>query len=48
VTVVRTGLWARSLLSTPRTGVALDKVVRADVVTLHPLREFGGWGSAQT
>jgi hypothetical protein len=44
VTVDRTGLWARSLLGAPRTGVALDQVVRADVVPLHPLREFGGWG----
>jgi hypothetical protein len=44
VTVDRTGLWARSQLGAPRTGVALDRVVRADVVPLHPLREFGGWG----
>lgn len=44
VTVDRTGLWARSLLGVPRTGVALGEVVRADVVPLHPLREFGGWG----
>ena len=44
VTVDRTGLWARSLLGAPRTGVALGEVVRADVVPLHPLREFGGWG----
>jgi hypothetical protein len=44
VTVDRTGLWARSLLGAPRTGLALDQVVRADVVPLHPLREFGGWG----
>jgi hypothetical protein len=44
VTVDRTGLWARCLLGAPRTGVALAEVVRADVVHLHPLREFGGWG----
>ena len=44
VTVDRTGLWARSLVGAPRTGVALGEVVRADVVPLHPLREFGGWG----
>ena len=44
VTVDRTGLWARCLLGAPRTGVALGEVVRADVVPLHPLREFGGWG----
>jgi hypothetical protein len=44
VTVDRTGLWARSLLGAPRTGVALGEMVRADVVRLHPLREFGGWG----
>ena len=44
VTVDRNGLWARSLLGAPRTGVALGEVVRADVVPLHPLREFGGWG----
>ena len=44
VTVDRTGLWARSLVGAPRTGVALGEVVRADVVPLRPLREFGGWG----
>ena len=44
VTVDRTGLWARCLLGVPRTGVALGEVVRADVVPLRPLREFGGWG----
>ena len=44
VTVDHTGLWARSLLGAPRTGVALGEVVRADVMPLHPLREFGGWG----
>jgi hypothetical protein len=44
VTVDRTGLWARGLLGAPRTGVALGEVVRADVVPLHPMREFGGWG----
>ena len=44
VTVDRTGLWARSLLGAPKTGLTLDQVVRADVVPLHPLREFGGWG----
>jgi hypothetical protein len=44
VTADRTGLWARSLLGAPWTGVAFGEVVRADVVPLHPLREFGGWG----
>ena len=48
VTVDHTGLWARRLLGAPRTGVALGEVVRADVVPLHPLREFGRGGSAQT
>ena len=45
VTVDHTGLWARRLLGAPRTGVALGEVVRADVMPLHPLREFGGWGT---
>ncbi|QTE30310.1 hypothetical protein [Pengzhenrongella sicca] len=44
VTVDRTGLWARGMLGVPRTGIALDEVVRADVTTVRPLRDFGGFG----
>jgi hypothetical protein len=44
VTVDRTGLRARAVLGWPRAAVALDDVVRADVVRVRPLREFGGWG----
>jgi hypothetical protein len=44
VTVDHTGLLARAVLGWPRAGVALDEVVRADVVRVRPLREFGGWG----
>ncbi len=43
-TVDRTGIWARGVLGVPRTGLALAEVVRADVVPIHPLREFGGFG----
>jgi hypothetical protein len=44
VTVDRTGLRARGVLGWPSAVVALDEVVRADVVRVDPLREFGGWG----
>lgn len=44
VAIDERGLVARSRLPRPRVVVPLDEVVRADVVTVHPLREFGGWG----
>ncbi|MBN0042504.1 DUF1648 domain-containing protein [Cellulosimicrobium cellulans] len=38
------GLSVRSALGFPRTRVPADEVVRADVVAVSPLRDFGGWG----
>ncbi|MEV7329666.1 DUF1648 domain-containing protein [Micromonospora sp. NPDC093244] len=44
VRVDETGLLIRSSAGWPRTRVPLDEVLRASVVQVHPLREFGGWG----
>jgi len=33
-----------SPLGWPRTRIPLDEVVRADVIEVRPLRDFGGWG----
>lgn len=44
VRVDRLGLTVRSAFGWPRLRVPLDEVVRADVVTVRPLRDFGGWG----
>ncbi|MEU5911136.1 DUF1648 domain-containing protein [Micromonospora sp. NPDC047527] len=44
VRVDETGLLVRSSAGWPRTRVPLDEVLRASVVQVHPLREFGGWG----
>lgn len=44
VQVDATGLTARSLLGFPRTHQPISEIVRADVVTIRALREFGGWG----
>ena len=38
------GLSIRSTVGWPRTRVPLDEVVRADVATVSPVRDFGGWG----
>lgn len=38
------GLTVRSALGWPRTRVPVDEVLRADVVPVNPLRQFGGWG----
>jgi hypothetical protein len=38
------GLTVRSATGWPRVHVPLDEVVRADVVNVRPLRDFGGWG----
>lgn len=39
-----TGLHARALLGWPRLTVRAEETLRADVVTVHPFTEFGGWG----
>jgi hypothetical protein len=44
VRVDRTGLTIRSTTGWPRIHVPLDEVVRADVIEVRPLRDFGGWG----
>lgn len=44
VTVDRRGLVARPRLPRPRVVVPLEEVEHADVITVHPAREFGGWG----
>lgn len=44
VVIDRHGLTARSVLRYPRLRVPLDEVERAEVVTINPLGEFGGWG----
>lgn len=44
VTVDQRGLVARARLPRPRVVVPLVEVEHAEVVTVQPLREFGGWG----
>lgn len=44
VVVDHTGLTVRPLLPRPRTRVALDEVVSAEVTSVSPARDFGGWG----
>jgi hypothetical protein len=44
VDIDRTGLTVRSALGWPRLRVPLDEVVRADVVEVRALGDFGGWG----
>ncbi|MFF5176733.1 DUF1648 domain-containing protein [Micromonospora sp. NPDC000316] len=44
VRVDESGLLVRSSAGWPRTHVPLDEVLRASVVQVRPLREFGGWG----
>ena len=44
VVVDRRGLAVRSSLGRPRIVVPLDEVVRAEVVEVSPVAEFGGWG----
>ncbi|HET8662184.1 MAG TPA: DUF1648 domain-containing protein [Micromonosporaceae bacterium] len=44
VCVDSTGLSIRSAIGWPRIYVPLDEVVRADVIEVRPLRDFGGWG----
>jgi hypothetical protein len=44
VTVDGRGLVAKARLPRPRLVVPLDEVEHAEVVDVHPLREFGGWG----
>lgn len=44
VRVDSAGLAIRSAIGWPRVHVPLDEVVRADVIEVRPLRDFGGWG----
>jgi hypothetical protein len=44
VTVNRDGLTVRSALGRPRFRVPLDEVIKAEVVEVRPIREFGGFG----
>jgi hypothetical protein len=44
VRVDRTGVTIRSPLGWPRTQVPLTEVVRADIINVRPLHDFGGWG----
>ncbi|HZM84505.1 MAG TPA: DUF1648 domain-containing protein [Candidatus Limnocylindrales bacterium] len=44
VRVDGTGLAIRSAIGWPRVRVPLDEVVRADVIQVRALRDFGGWG----
>ncbi|WP_456844037.1 DUF1648 domain-containing protein [Cellulomonas sp. P5_C6] len=44
VTVDRRGLTVRSAVGWPRITVPLDEVEQAEVVTVKPFPEFGGWG----
>ncbi|MDM7832633.1 DUF1648 domain-containing protein [Cellulomonas edaphi] len=43
-TVDERGLVARGILGWPTVRVPLDEVVAARVTSVHPLKEFGGWG----
>lgn len=43
-TVDERGLLARGLLGWPTLRVPLDEVVEARATTIHPFKEFGGWG----
>src|SRR5690606_10899317 len=44
VLVDRPRLTARVALRYPRLRIPLDEIERAEVVTVRPLGEFGGWG----
>lgn len=44
VVVDHTGLTVSPLISRPRTHVPLDEVVEAEVGSISPLGDFGGWG----
>ncbi|WP_407343151.1 DUF1648 domain-containing protein [Pengzhenrongella phosphoraccumulans] len=44
VTVDRTGLTVRPLTGRPRIHVPLAEVLEAEVVSVRPVAEFGGWG----
>ena len=44
VTVDRTGLTVRPLIRRPRIQVPLSEILGAEVVTVRPIAEFGGWG----
>ena len=44
VTVDRTGLTVRPLIRRPRIRVPLSEIIEAEVVTVRPITDFGGWG----
>lgn len=44
VEVDHTGMTVRPLISWPRTHLRLDEVIQAEVVSVSPLGQFGGWG----
>lgn len=44
VTVDRTGLTVRPLSRRPRIRVPLEEIIQAEVVTVRPIAEFGGYG----
>jgi hypothetical protein len=44
VTVNRDGLTVRSAIGKPRFRVPLEEVIKAEVVAVRPMREFGGFG----
>lgn len=44
VVVDHTGLTVSPLISRPRTRVPLDEVLQAEVGTVSPMGDFGGWG----
>lgn len=44
VQVDRTGLTLRGALGRPRYHVPAEEIVRADVTTVNPIKQFGGWG----
>jgi hypothetical protein len=44
VTIDDRGVLARTVLPWPRTVVPLEEVEHADVTTVDPVRDFGGWG----
>jgi hypothetical protein len=44
VTVDRHGVTVRGRLGWPRMHLPLDQIVRAGVIEVHPIRQFGGYG----
>src|SRR5699024_8848029 len=44
VRIDREGLHARGLFGLPRLTVRASEILRADVTSIRPFAEFGGWG----